>query len=99
MKRRTAYFFVVLLYGLTALCALGAVNTLVSRKYEADEARIFIGMNKSRAEKQKGKRAEALNEYDKQLATTYYLWVGGAVTAALGATSILIRRFRKPANV
>ena len=67
VKKGLLYTSVLLLYLMTALFGLAALNTMISLKYEVDEAYIVVEMNKKLSAEAKHKRIGELDKEGKRL--------------------------------
>ena len=78
----------VAFYILSAFCALAALGTSVSLKYEVDEAYTFIDMNKSMPPDERKQSVSDIENKSKRLHTTFYLLSSAAVVSFLSATGL-----------
>src|SRR5688572_30429676 len=93
MKGWLLYFIIVLFYLFTPVCGLAVAGTMVSLKYEVDEARIFNEINRNRTEEEKIKRNYEITRHEHHLNTVCNLWTFGFAFCPITATALLI--FRK----
>ncbi len=94
IKKIFLYLFVVIFYLLTPLCLFAVINTGVSLKYEVDQPRIFVDINQKYSNKEKEIAFKEIDEHEKELKKTYYLWMFAAFAFPITATSLIINRKR-----
>ncbi len=94
VKKGLLYTSILLLYLMTALFGFAALNTMISLKYEVDEAYIVVEMNKKLSAEAKQNRIAQLDKEEKRLKFQANGLFIAAAGAFIGATAILIRRNR-----
>jgi hypothetical protein len=94
MKKRLLYFLVIILYILTPICFLASAGTMVSLKYEVDEAHTFVDMKRELTDTEKMQRHTKIDEREKSLNLLLIFWASGLVLFPLTATGLLIFKKR-----
>ena len=94
IKKIILYSFSFILLLLTPICLMGILGTSVSLKYEVDEARIFVEIDKRRSENEKKNALNEINQHETELKRELFLWKLGSLGFPLLGTMLLFYRKR-----
>jgi hypothetical protein len=94
LKKTVLFTIVAILYILTPVCVLGALGTMVSKKYEVDESYWKINSNNLLSAEQKAEQVKRLDRKGREM--QFKAWALGflAFVTFVTATGLLIKRNR-----
>ena len=92
MKKIFLYLSIVVLYLLTPVCLIGALDTMVSLKYEVDDSYWSIDGNENLTADQKQKQVNELDNKGRQLKIQGYSLELFAFATFVVATGLMIKR-------